>query len=64
MALDYGVIPWQMALPENPAELLSILEKLIQDQKWAQAGDSIIVVTGHPLGTPATTDTIHLHLLG
>ena len=64
MALDYGVIPWQMALPEDPAELISILDKLIQEQKWAQAGDSIIVVTGHPLGRPATTDTIHLHLLG
>lgn len=63
MALNYGVIPWQMDLPEDPADLLPLLDKFIRSRDWAQPGDNIIIVTGHPLGTPATTDTIHLHRL-
>jgi pyruvate kinase len=64
MSLDYGVIPWQMDLPKDPADLLPALDKLIQDNNWAKAGDNIVVVTGHPLGTPTTTDTIQLYCLG
>jgi len=64
MSLDYGVIPWRMDLPKDPADLLPALDKLIQDNNWAKSGDSIVVVTGHPLGTPTTTDTIQLYCLG
>ena len=53
-----------MDLPKDPADLLPALDKLIQDNNWAKAGDNIVVVTGHPLGTPTTTDTIQLYCLG
>ena len=64
MSLDYGVIPWRMDLPKDSANLLPALDKLIQDNNWAKSGDNIVVVTGHPLGTPAATDTIQLRCLG
>lgn len=64
MSLDYGVIPWRMDLPQDSADLLPVLDKLIQDNNWAKPGDNILVVTGHPLGTPTTTDTIQLYCLG
>ena len=64
MSLDYGVIPWQMDLPKDSGDLLPVLDKLIQENNWAKPGDNIVVVTGHPLGTPTTTDTIQLYCLG
>ncbi|NIA06592.1 MAG: pyruvate kinase [Actinobacteria bacterium] len=64
MSLDYGVIPWRMDLPKDSADLLPALDKLIQDNNWAKSGDNIVVVTGHPLGTVAATDTIQLYCLG
>ena len=64
MVLQYGVIPWRMDLPCDSLALLSIADRLLPEQKWAQPGDIIVVVTGHPLGTPTTTDTIHLHTVG
>ena len=64
MSLDYGVIPWRMDLPKDPGDLLPELDGLIQKNEWAKPGDNILVVTGHPLGTPTTTDTIQLYCLG
>ena len=64
MALQYGVIPWQMDLPQSSAELLGIVDGLSKQRGWAKAGDNIVVVTGHPIGVPTSTDTIHLHSLG
>lgn len=64
MSLDYGVIPWQMELPKDTGNLLPVLDELIQKNEWAKPGDNIVVVTGHPLGTPTTTDTIQLYCLG
>lgn len=64
MALQYGVIPHLMDLPASSKDLLDIIDDLAPKKGWAKTGDSIVVVTGHPLGTPTTTDTIHLHCLG
>ena len=64
MALQYGVIPHLMDLPATSKDLLDIIDNLAPQKGWAKTGDSIVVVTGHPLGTPTTTDTIHLHSLG
>ena len=64
MVLQYGVIPWRMDLPPDSLALLCAVDKLLLEQKWVQPGDTIIVVTGHPLGTPTTTDTLHLHTVG
>ncbi len=64
MALQYGVIPYLMDLPPSSKELLSVIDKLAPQNGWAKTGETIVVVTGHPLGTPTTTDTIHLHCLG
>ena len=64
MALQYGVIPWRMDLPADSYELLYIADQLVLKNNWTRPADTIVVVTGHPLGTPTTTDTIHLHTVG
>ena len=64
MSLQYGVIPYLMDLPPTSKDLLDIIDELAPQKNWANSGDSIVVVTGHPLGTPTTTDTIHLHCIG
>ncbi len=64
MTLQYGVIPWQMPLPSSAKDLLSIIDALACQNSWAKEGDSIVLVTGHPLGTVTGTDTIHLHQVG
>lgn len=63
MALQYGVIPYRLDLPPTSKDLLDIINELAPQNGWANTGDTIVVVTGHPLGTPTTTDTIHLHVL-
>ena len=61
MCLHYGVIPCCRPIPEDIGRFTSFIDKLITENKWAQAGDKIILVAGQPLGAPGTTNAIHVH---
>jgi len=61
MCLHYGVIPCCRPIPEDIRQFTCLLDKLIIENKWAQAGDRIVLVAGRPLSAPGTTNSINVH---
>jgi len=61
MCLHYGVIPCCQPIPEDISQFTSLVDKLILDNNWAQAGDRIILVPGQPISAPGTANSIHIH---
>ena len=64
MALHYGVIPQEMAPPDDMVTLVSRVDELVQTRKFAPAGSRIVIVAGSSLGTPGTLNGIILHTVG
>jgi pyruvate kinase len=61
MCLHYGVIPCCQPIPEDIRQFTYLVDKLILDNNWAQAGDRIVLVAGRPLSAAGTTNSIHVH---
>ena len=64
MALNFGVIPHEMAPPRNMLDLVQSVDGFVQECKYAALGDRIVIVSGAALGTPGTLNGIILHTLG
>jgi pyruvate kinase len=64
MAMHYGVIPQEMALASTFERLVGQIDDLLQVQKFAAAGDRIVIVTGSSLGTPGMMNGVLIHTVG
>jgi pyruvate kinase len=64
MALHFGVIPQETQNPDEMRDLLRKVDEIIRDQKFAAAGDRIIVVAGSSLGTPGMLNGVLIHTVG
>jgi len=64
MALHYGVLPHELAPADEIGELVMRIDRLVQEEHLAEAGERIIVVAGSSLGTPGTMNGIVLHTVG
>jgi pyruvate kinase len=64
MALHFGVIPHEMAPPQNMLDLVQAVDALIQERKFAALGDRIVIVSGAALGTPGTLNGVIVHTIG
>jgi pyruvate kinase len=64
MALHFGVIPHEMAPPQDMLELVRSIDTLVQDRQFAALGERIIIVAGAALGTPGTLNGVILHTVG
>ncbi|HEY2585222.1 MAG TPA: pyruvate kinase [Tepidisphaeraceae bacterium] len=64
MALHYGVIPQEMAPPEDMATLVRQVDDLVQSRHFAEPGSRIVIVAGSSLGTPGTMNGIVIHTVG
>jgi len=63
MSLHYGVIPRCCPLPKDTTQLSEIVDELILSRSWAALGDKVLFVTGEPLGTADTTNSIRIHTI-
>jgi len=61
MCLYYGVVSVRAAAPQHTRDVLGLASKFAIEQGAAKAGDKIIVVSGRPLNTPGTTNTLVVH---
>jgi len=61
MCLHYGVLPYCQSIPEDINQFMYLVDKLVVENKWAQAGETIVLVSGKPLGATGTTNTINVH---
>jgi pyruvate kinase len=64
MALHFGVIPHEMAPPQNMLDLVQCVDALVQERKFAALGDRVVIVAGAALGTPGTLNGVILHTVG
>jgi pyruvate kinase len=64
MALHYGVIPQEMAPPDDMASLVQDVDDLVTRKQWAPPGSRIVIVAGSSLGTPSTLNGIVIHTVG
>src|SRR5690242_10521477 len=64
MSLQYGVLPMQMPVPRDMADLVNGVDKLVREKELAQDGNRIVIVVGAPLGTPGTMNGIVIHTIG
>jgi pyruvate kinase len=64
MALQYGVIPQEMAAPSDMATLVERVDALVQTRDMASVGSRIVIVAGSSLGTPNTLNGIIIHTVG
>jgi pyruvate kinase len=63
MAIHYGVLPQELAAPNDLPELVAQTEELVRAQ-MASIGDRIVIVAGSSMGTPGTMNSIIVHTLG
>jgi pyruvate kinase len=64
MALQFGVVPMELAAPEAMDDLVKSVDELVQVRKLATSGQRIVVCAGASLGTPGTRNAIVLHTVG
>ena len=63
MALHYGVIPRCQPVPTDIPQFADMVDEMVLQRNWAQAGDQIVLVAGKPLGATGTTNAIMIHTL-
>ena len=64
MALHYGVVPQEMAQPEDIAQLATDTDQLLIRRKFASVGDRIIIVAGASGKTPGRLTGVFMHTIG
>ncbi|WP_432798528.1 pyruvate kinase [Poriferisphaera sp. WC338] len=65
MSLFFGVKPKLVERPKTTEQFTAAIDKLfIEENKWCDAGDPIVVCSGMPLGVPGVTNTIRIHYVG
>ncbi len=64
MALHYGVIPQELPPPEDTVMLVKTVDRLVQERKFAAAGERVVIVAGSSIGTPGVMNSVLLHTLG
>ena len=64
MALHYGVLPVEMAPPNDMTDLVASVDKLVRGKPFNASGSRIVIVAGASLGTPSTMNGIIVHTVG
>ncbi|MGB7160198.1 MAG: pyruvate kinase [Tepidisphaeraceae bacterium] len=64
MTLHYGVIPQEMSPPTEMSRLVQEADQLMQDHKYAAAGDRVVIVAGSSLGSPGMMNGVVIHTIG
>jgi pyruvate kinase len=61
MQLYYGVDPLLTPAPEHTRDVLTLASRYLVDAGLARSGDRVVVISGRPLDTPGTTNTLVVH---
>jgi len=64
MSLLFGVVPVHMDCPDDPEVFVEFVDRLMQEKRWCEVGDPIVIAKGEPLGQPGVTNKIRLHYIG
>ena len=64
LALSYGVTPHELKRHANINDLIADIDRLIIEQKYAAAGDKILIVAGWSTAMPDMMNSTILHTVG
>ena len=64
MSLHYGVIPRCQPVPKDIDQFTRMVEDQIISRKWAQIGDTIVLVVGQRIGIAGATNAVIVHTVG
>jgi pyruvate kinase len=64
MTLHYGVIPQELSPATEMTALVEEVDRLMQDHKYASAGDRVVIVAGSSLGSPGMMNGVVIHTIG
>ncbi len=64
MALHYGVVPQEMAPPDDIKQMVADTDQVLLSRKYAKLGDRIVIVAGAAMATPGTLNGLFLHTVG
>ncbi|MCL1936365.1 MAG: pyruvate kinase [Defluviitaleaceae bacterium] len=62
--LTWGSIPILADCAAEPKELLAIAVKTMSETNYLKKGDSVVIVSGMPLGIAGTTNNIRIYIIG
>ncbi|BAM04711.1 pyruvate kinase [Phycisphaera mikurensis] len=63
MTLLYGIHPVLVETPPGTESFIRTIDDTIVGRGWAEAGETVLVVKGEPIGTPGVTNKIRIHEL-
>lgn len=61
LALWWGVWPHHVSLQGTTEELISVVERRLQDDKLVQRGEHVVIMGGLPIASHARTNFVKLH---
>jgi pyruvate kinase len=64
MAIHYGVLPQEMTRPTDMNDLIALVDSFVQERKFANTGDRIVIVAGWSPAMPSTMNGIIVHVVG
>lgn len=64
MSVMYGVTPIHMDTPGDTNAFLERVDKLLVKQGMSVEGDTLVLVTGQPMGREGVTNTLRIHYVG
>lgn len=64
LTLLRGVVPVFRSRPESLEMFTREMDAFIQMRGWAQKGDPVLLIAGHPIGLGGATDSLAVHYLG
>lgn len=64
LALWWGVWPHTFPMQGTTEELISVVDKRLQDDKLQKSGDHVVIMGGLPVASQARTNFVKLHRVG
>jgi pyruvate kinase len=64
LALSWGVDSYLIEKLESADEILSVTDKALKNNELADDGDTVVVLSGAPIGKAGSTNTVSVHKVG
>ena len=64
LSVSWGVTTYEVPEVSDTDEMVAQVDEVLQARHLARAGDEVIIVAGMPPGTPGSTNSIRVHIVG
>ncbi len=64
MSLYRGVVPFQVKKSRSTDRMIEAVDQFVLERQFAEAGDVVVLVAGHPIAARSETNFLKLHRVG